>query len=130
MELGVTLVSSLKNPDLGDLALEDAGTELVRTQLADEVSQRIHVRMKFFRGEWFLNLNEGAPYYQSILIKGPSDSEIRFIFTTLIRQTEGVSEVTKLDYSISSTRRLSLTFQARLEDGSLFRSTSYPAYEI
>ena len=124
------MAASIVNPNIGDLALTDEGTELVRTVLADEVSQRLHVRLKFFKGEWFLNLDAGAPYYQSIFVKGVRDRIIRSVFTDIIRGTEGVSEVLKLDYAVSSARQLTLTFTARLQDGTLFRSTDYAPYVV
>jgi hypothetical protein len=124
------LTSSLVNPDVGDLALEDTGLEVVRTSLADEVAQRLHVRLKFFRGEWFLNLNEGVPWYQLIFVKAPQDRVIRFVFGEVIRGTEGVAELVTLDYSISSTRQLSLSFTARLQDGTLLRSFDYAPFVL
>lgn len=130
MELGVTFTATLANPDVGDLALTDAGLEVVRTELADEVAQRLHVRFKFFRGEWFLNTLEGTPWFQLIFVKSPRDHVIRSVFGALIRGTEGVSELVKLNYSINSSRQMSLTFQARLQDGTLFRSTDYGTYVL
>jgi hypothetical protein len=71
MEFACTTVASIVNPDVGDLALSDLGDAFIRTTLADEFAQRLRVRLSFFKGEWFLNLDEGMPYYQLILVKGP-----------------------------------------------------------
>lgn len=129
MELGVTTTVSILNPDLGDLALDDAGQEVVRTTLADEVYQRLLVRFNFFRGEWFLNLDEGTPYYGEILVKNPSDRIIRLVFTTLILGTVGVAALPLFSYSLDSrARTLSLTFRATLRDGSVFSSADYPPF--
>lgn len=130
MELGVTTTVSLVNPDIGDLALEDEGTEVVLSELAAEVAQRLHVRFKFFRGEWFLDLDEGTPYYQMILVKAPQDSVIRGVFGSLIRGTEGVADLILFDYTIAATRQMSLTFKARLKDGTVFSSTDYAPFVI
>ncbi len=130
MELGITSSISLVNPNIGDLALADTGREVTLSTLAAEVSQRLHIRFQFFKGEWFLNLDEGVPYYQLLFVKAPSDRVIRVIFSGLIRDTEGVADVLKLDYSISAQRTLSLTFEARLEDGTTFRSLDYAPFVL
>jgi hypothetical protein len=130
-EFGVTLVSSITNPDVGDMALTDTGEEVLRTDLAEEVAQRLKVRLNFFRGEWFLNLNAGTPWYQRLLVKDPKDAIIRAIFTRVIGGTEGVAQVMSLSYDIDRrTRELSLRFRARLEDGSTFVSTDYPPFVV
>lgn len=130
MELGVTTIASLVNPDTGDLALDDAGLEVVHTSLADEVAQRLTVRLKFFRGEWFLNLLEGTPYYERVLTKGVSDRVIQAVFGGVIRGTQGVSSLTSLTYSLGSDRVLTLSFVAKLEDGTTFSTSDYPPFVV
>lgn len=130
MELGITLTTSLTNPDVGDLELTDAGLEVSRTALAAEVAQRLTVRLNFFKGEWFLSLEEGTPWYQLLFTKAPPDRIIRAVFGSVIRGTEGVADLVSLSYSISRTRQLSLSFTARLEDGTLFRSTDYTPFVV
>ena len=129
-ELAVTTTVSLVNPDLGDLALDDAGLEVVHTSLADEVHQRLNVRLRFFKGEWFLNLLEGTPYYQQILVKAPSDRVIRAVFGTVVTGTEGVASLTSLTYSVNSARQLTLAFEAKLLDGSTYSTQTYGAFVV
>lgn len=130
MELGVTSAVSLTNPDIGDLALTDAGHEVVVTELAAEVEQRLRVRLNFFRGEWFLNLDAGTPYFQAILVKDPKDRVVRAVFNDLITQTPGVAELLSFSYSISRLRQMSVTFKCSLDDGTVFTTTSFPPFVI
>ena len=130
MELAVTISTSETNPDAGDLALDDAGLEVVHTSLADEVAQRLGVRLRFFRGDWFLNLLEGTPYYQYVLVKSPSDRVLRSVFISVILGTQGVSSLVSFSYSISSARVMTLEFEARLADESTFKSTDYPPFTV
>jgi len=102
----------------------------VRTDLGEEVAQRLRVRLLFFKGEWFLNLDEGLPYYQSVLVKGLQEKVIRSVFGAAIQGTPGVNQLLSLTYEISTARRLSLAFKCKLEDGSTFTSTSYPPFII
>lgn len=133
MELGCTTFVTVVNPDLGDLMLDEAGTGafVVHTLLAREVAQRIHVRLKFFKGEWFLNLDEGTPWYQELLVKGASDRTIRSVFGQVIGECPGVAELTSLSYALDKrTRRLSLRFTARLDDGTTLRSADFGEFLV
>jgi len=131
MELGVATTADFLNPDVGDLALNVNALEVVRTVLADEVSQRLHVRLNFFKGEWFANLDSGTPYYQNILVKGPTDLVIRTVFTNVVQGTEGVRVVESLTYQLNKrTRELTLQFKARLEDGTIFESTDFAPFVV
>ena len=131
MELGCTVTVSLVNPDLGDLSLDDNGLEEVLTELVDEVNQRLMVRFNFFQGEWFLNLQAGTPYYQHIFQKGVTDAVIRHIFGTVVRGTEGVATLTDLSYTRNNaTRRMALTFKARLQDGTLYAPVAFNPFVV
>jgi len=130
IELGVTLTATATNPTVGDLELTDTGDEVVRTDLGEEVAQRLRVRLLFFQGEWFLNLEEGLPYYQSIFVKGLKDKVVRSVFGQAILGTQGVAQLLSLTHEISTSRRLSLIFKVKLEDGTTFSSTDYGPFIV
>jgi hypothetical protein len=130
MELAVALTATDVNPDVGDLALDDAGSEVIHTQLSYEVAQRLTVRLKFFRGEWFANLLAGTPYFESILGKA-SDETVRAVFEEVILGTEGVAALISFSSTRDrSARTLSVAFTARLVDGTVFDSTSYAPFVV
>lgn len=130
MELGVTMKSTLANPDVGDFALDETGNELVLTSLRDEVAQRLFVRLLFFQGEWRRDLNAGLPWYQRILRKSPGDRVIRAVFGQVILNTEGVSSLLRFTYTVNKQRQMELRFECRLADGTVFRSTEFAPYVI
>ncbi len=130
MEFAVVLKATDANPDVGDMFLDELGHEVLLTNMADEVQQRLVVRLNYFRGEWFLNQLEGTPYYEHILVKAPTDRAIRTIFGSVIRNTEGVAELISLTYEISRTRKLTLSFRVRCIDGSVLKVTDYPAFIV
>jgi hypothetical protein len=129
-ELGVVLSADVDNPDVGDLALDATGNAVGKTSLAECVQQRLTVRLNFFRGEWFLDLDAGTPYFEYILVKAPQDRLIRMVFAQVIGGCEGVAQLTRLSYSISRDRRMTLSFDAQLADGSTFRSVEYPPFVV
>ena len=83
-----------------------------------------------FKGEWFLDLDAGTPYYQTLFRKNPPPALIRGVFNRIISDCEGVDAVTSLTFSVGRDRKLSLAFTARLKDGSTFRSTDYAPYVV
>jgi hypothetical protein len=130
VELAITLKSTILNPDVGDFALDTDEDELVLEDLHLEVAQRLFIALQFFKGEWFLDEEEGAPYFERILTKNPGDRVIRSVFTQIIENTEGVERCTYFSYTISKERRMSIVFKAILEDGSTFVSTEYAQFYV
>lgn len=129
LEYAVNFMATVINPDIGDMELDESGEVVVHTVLGAEVAQRLGIRFRFFKREWFLNLDEGTPWL-NILTKGAPDRLIRSILGQVITGTQGISELLKLSYSVSAARVLSVSFTARLEDGSTFRSTDYGTFTI
>jgi hypothetical protein len=130
MELAIAVVADDNNPDPGDLYLDATGSTVLHSTLALEVIQRLTVRFSFWFGEYFMDSNEGTPWIQYILTQAPSDQLIRAVITPIITNCEGVDSVTRFTYSISRERRLSVTFTARLSDGSTINSSSFKPFVI
>jgi len=109
---------------MSDLTLKDDGLglvffngDLVLNFGADAVKQHIGQRLKMFSGEWFLNLSEGVPYYQDILVKNPNPDIIDGIFKNVILSTPGVDELLTFNLNYDAAlRTLSLDFSARVLD--------------
>lgn len=110
------------DPDTWDLALPP---RILRGE--DAVIQRIRVRFKFFRSEWFLDTRQGIPYREQIFIKNPNPVVISFIFRRVLLSTPGVASVTSFTASLDSeTRKLTATFEAKLVDGTVLRAVDEP----
>lgn len=81
-----------------DLQLNTQGNLGVATDL-EGLRQKIVQKLRFFRGDWFLNSQEGIPYYQNILVK-PSDAG--FVTSILNNAITEEVEVTGLGAVTSS----------------------------
>lgn len=130
MELACVVKTNATNLDLGDLMLGDDGDEVVLTDLGLEVGQRLTIAFNFFKGEWFLDLDEGTPWFQYIFRKGVRDRIIRAVLGQVILSVEGVATLNKFSYEISKQRVMSVRFDCTLEDSSTFRSTNYAPFVI
>lgn len=131
MELAVTTATDTDNPVLGDFYVGSDGKEKLITNLADQVAQRLYVRFEFFRGEWFLDLRLGLPYFDQILIKGQDDQVMRSFFSQTISQDPGVASIKSLSIDTErGTRVATVTFVAQLIDGSSLDSSNYPPFLV
>lgn len=129
MERALVIAADAENPDVGDLLLEHGRTVLTSV-LAEEVAQRLHVRFNFWKQEWFRDTRLGTPYLEAIFEKGVPDSTIRSVYTQIILGTEGVASLDSLSWTVGATRKMSLTFTARLQDGTTFRSSQYGPFIV
>lgn len=101
-----------------DLVIERGDIALVEG--IDAIRQDVSTRLQFFKGEWFLDTRIGVPYYQSILIKNPNFTQVRFLLQQTVTTTPGVNTIDRFDMSFDSTKRsLSVDFSASTTEGQL-----------
>ena len=100
----------------GDLIVQNGNLMLVEEPEAS--GQRIQDRLLTFRGEWFLDLNFGTPYYDNILVKAPRIDVISAILKAeILKSADG--EFTKFEASIDSrTRKLDVNATIKTNAGS------------
>lgn len=109
---------TLKLDTNGDLAIEN--TRLVLIQGADEVRQMLQTRLLTVRGEWFLNLLEGVPYYEDFFKKQVNINIITSVLKKHIRETRGVLKLLEFNIdSITSDRLFSVNFSVQSQDGNI-----------
>lgn len=72
----------------------------------DQVAQNLAIRLRFFLGEWFLNINEGIPYYEFILVKAPNQIQVESLLKEEILNTKDVVELTGFTSSFDKSRRI------------------------
>lgn len=93
----------------------------LNTDLSRYVSQKLRIRLLFFRGEWYLNINKGIPYHTEILgVKNPNLSYIEDLMISEINTCPGVSELLSFELTTdTATRELFINFTAKLENGDI-----------
>lgn len=107
----------------GDLLFDSSGSLVI----SDNLAQRLATRLRLLLGEWFLDLSDGTPYLQTILVKSPDLGRIKAAFRDRILATEGVARVDSIDLSLNKTTRvLSVSFRARAETGALIALSNVP----
>lgn len=101
-----------------DLVFKDG--DLVFSTGIDAVVQACRIAIQMFMGEWFLNLDAGLPYWESILGQKPAVA-IQAATIYVRRELElvdGVVAVTKLEVTyVRETRTLKVEWQVDTEFG-------------
>lgn len=101
----------------GDMYADSSG--LAMTGDLDGIRQQIMLRLGFFKGEWFLDEENGIPWYEEILVKNPSVAKIQTIFRDAILSVKGVRDVLSLSVVFSARREITITFTASTDLGEL-----------
>lgn len=105
------------DPDTGDVVYDNADSPPVTTDTRQDVAQRLRIKLQTYLGEWFLNIENGVPYYERVLRKGVRKEDIDVIFQTLIREEDGVLEIVEFESSLSNTREYNMRFRVRTNEG-------------
>lgn len=108
----------LLNYETGDLTWKNGPLTIDYTTqpYVDTVKQRLFIMLRTFQGEWFMDLNHGIPYWQSILGKKTTKSAVDLIFQQKILAQNGVKEITEFK-STFVNRQYSLDFKVRVSTG-------------
>ena len=116
-------MTSLAINDNNDLCFKDYRLKLVSGN--DEILQRVKIRLRFFKNEWFLNTEHGIPYYQDILGKKKVDiNVVQSIFKENILDIEDINSIIEFELGYnSSNRQLILDFKATDIDGNIIEET-------
>jgi hypothetical protein len=103
-----------------DLILDSNKNLKLTSTLQEYVSQKIENKLRFLKGEWFLNVDLGVPYFETIFKKNPDINLINTIFIREIRSIEEVIEIIKFetDYD-SSLRSFSIDLEVKIYDDSV-----------
>ena len=104
----------------GDLVLRKGDILLIDN--AERVAQQILITLRFWLGEWFLDVKDGIPYLEYVLVKSPNLLHIRQIFTEAIEQVEGVQRVEEMELAFDiKNRSLRVDYEVSTAYGLLTR---------
>lgn len=73
--------------------IDYTGGRLTILRGVDAIRQRWLIYIRTFLGEWFLDQSIGVPYYQRVLKKNVSRSDLKQVFKTATLEVPGVVQV-------------------------------------
>ncbi len=80
----------------------------------DYIAEKLRTKFLLFKGEYYLDILKGVPYYQHILKKNPDVRMINNIFKKQALEITGVTKVIDLNLEFSESLRL-LTIEYSLD---------------
>lgn len=116
--MDLLMVLDPADPSFGDLTFVNGPLPRSYTtqELVEVVTQRLFIRLRTFRDEWFLDTAYGVPYHQRILGKKVPKANVDLIFQEQILAENGVKEITFFQSTLVK-RQYSLTFKVKCIDG-------------
>ena len=127
--LALTVASDPDNLQPGDLHLLNG--QLHFWDGANARYQKTKELLQFFKGEWFLNEEEGVPYFQQVLVKNVESRVVLSIFRRALLLVPGATSVPELYLEHDKVNRTaSITFRLEFEDGTTISSADYPPFII
>lgn len=127
MTVDLALVTEVdaENPVLGDLRVSGGRVELVEG--AEATEQEVRCRLRWWRGEWFLDLEDGTPYIGQLLGKGVSDETIRTMLRREILKVPDVERVESVEVDTDrATRYSQVSANVITTDGELLELEDVP----
>lgn len=100
----------------GDLSLLNSDAKVSR--------QRLHINLLFFRGEWFLDLDYGVPYFQTILKKGATKTLVDNIIRQVIRDSYKIENIIRFESELQDSTYTVSIFEALTTDGEIVSITN------
>ncbi len=98
--------------------LDTSSLDLKLVDKAEQVRQQLLIKLKLWRGEWFLDTEFGTPYLQQILGKQLTLSGALAALRKSILEVEGVRQILSFSYKFNnSTRKLEVEFTANTPYG-------------
>lgn len=86
----------------------------------DLITQKLKIKLLWFKEEWFLDNGYGIPYFQEIFVKGVSLEDIDEVFRIAISTEDGVVDLMSYNSTLDpSTRNLTVTAKVRIESGEI-----------
>lgn len=120
---GVLIDSSL--PIKNDLTLDKY--DLVLVDGADQLRQKLMIKLQFFYGEWYLDTTRGVKWYTDVLIKNPELSKIQSIIKAVITDTDGIVSLSSFDAQYdAAARSLTVKFTAQSIYGDISIGANLP----
>lgn len=92
------------DPVTHDLVLDAAGNLKVVTD-NEAIAQHAKQRLLFYRGEWFLDVTAGMPWFQNVYVRPHNPAVIESVIKREILDTPGVAELSSFSMDINERKR-------------------------
>lgn len=86
----------------------------------DNVEQRLYIKLRTFRGEWYLDVNYGVPWLEQVLGVKVRKSTVDMLIQKAILEEAGVERITYFTSTMDSERReYECSFSVKTDEGTV-----------
>ena len=96
--------------------------------MINSVSQRLLIRLRTFKGEWFLDKEYGFPYFQKVLGKKVNKSYVDRVYREEILKEQGIVSIIEFNSTLTPDRKYSLNFKFKVSSGLVSEVISIEEY--
>lgn len=90
----------------------------------EAIAQRIRHTLRFFLGEYFLDIRLGTPYFEEFFGKGKDRGRMRAVIRQRIAGVKGVIDVPRITLELDrATRNIAIQWEARIQSGAVIDGT-------
>ena len=105
-------MSDLRLTNEGDLDLSNGRLSLLTSQ-EETCKQRLYIKFNSYKGDWYLDINSGVPYFQEILRRGVNSKVVAdTTFKNIINSDPSIVRLNSFTSTLSSSGVYSMAFSA------------------
>ena len=112
----------IKLDENGNVSFSNGESD-VTTIGAEDLAQRLYIRLNTFQGEWFMDNTLGVDYWNRVFGKNRNKRIIDSVIQDEIFKEKDVLQITEYSSSITSQREYSCSFKVRTANGAIFPVT-------
>ena len=110
--------------DTGDISFTN-GESTVTSIGAEDLAQRIRIRLNTFQGEWFMDNTLGIDWFNRVMGKNRSKMAVDALIQEAILEEPDALQIIAYSSSISSDRRFGCSFRVRTENGAISSTQTF-----
>lgn len=116
------------DPLTHDLAFDETGDAYLITGVP-AIAQHVRIRLRFIKGEWYLDQREGTPYVEEIWGQVTEEDRVTAVVRAVLLGTPGIRTIDRISVVFTSDRVAEVSFAADTDEGVL-DSADYPPFIV
>ena len=108
----------------GDISLVNGDAQTTSIG-AEDLAQRLRIRLNTFQGEWFMDNTLGIDWWNRVMGKNRSKMAVDALIQDAILKEPDALQIVSYTSSISTDRKFSCSFRVRTEDGAISSAITF-----
>jgi hypothetical protein len=108
----------------GDISLVNGDAQTTGIG-AEDLAQRLRIRLNTFQGEWFMDNTLGIDWWNRVMGKNRSKMAVDALIQDSILKEPDALQIVSYTSSISSDRKFSCSFRVRTENGAISSAITF-----